>query len=71
MVGLGGHLWGPSGPTVHLDQGHLQGVAQEGVQSGFEHLQGWSLHTHSGQPVPVFDNPLRKMLFLILRCNST
>lgn len=71
MAELGGHLWGPSSPTVRLDQGHLQGVAQDSVQSGFEHLQGWSLRTRSGQPVPVFDHPPRKMLFLILRCNLT
>jgi len=27
--------------------------AQGPIQSGLEHLQGWDIHSFSGQPVPV------------------
>lgn len=48
-------------------QGQLEQVTQVCVQSGFEyiHLQGWSLHHLSGQPLPVFDHSQnKKVVFL-------
>jgi len=37
------------------EQEHLpeDQVAQRPMQSGFEHLQRWGIHSLSGQPVPV------------------
>lgn len=48
-------------------QGQLGQVTQVWVQPGFEniHLQGWSLHHLSGQPLPVFDHfQNKKVVFL-------
>lgn len=42
------------------DQGLLEQLAEEHVQSDSEHLQGWKLHNLSGKPVPVFDHPHSK-----------
>ena len=48
----------------NLKQGHLQQSAQGCVQAGFEHLQGWSLHSLSGQPVLSTQSPLRSKKFI-------
>jgi len=60
MVGVGRDLWGSSGPTPLLKQGHLQQTAQDLVQAGFEYLQRRRLHSPSGQPVPVLCHPQSK-----------
>lgn len=55
-------------------QGQLEQVTQVCVQSGFEyiHLQGWSLHHLSGQPLPVFDHSQnKKSCFLIFWWNNS
>ena len=49
-------------------QGHqplhliLDQAAQGPIQLGHEHLQGWSTHSHSGQPVPAPHHLLYKEL---------
>ena len=63
VVEVGRHLLSSSSPNALLKQGQLQQVAQDYVQSGFEYLQGWRLHSLSGQPVPVFDHPFGKKVF--------
>jgi len=55
----GGYLVQPS----LLNQGHLQLVAQDSVCMAFKHLQGWRLHSHSGQPVPVLGHPHSENVF--------
>jgi len=37
-------------------------VAQSPVQPGLEHLQGWGIHSFSGQPGPGPHHPHRKEL---------
>jgi len=49
-----------SGPTLLLKQGLLLLATQEGVQTAFEYLQGWRLHSLSGQLVPVVGHPYSK-----------
>ena len=44
-------------PDLVLDQ-----VAQGSIQPGLEHLQGWSIHSLSGQPVPAPHHSLCKEL---------
>ena len=39
-------------------------AAQGRIQPGLEHLQGWSIHNFSGQPVPVHHNPLSEEFLL-------
>jgi len=53
MVEVGRHLCGSSGPTPLPKQSHLDQVAQDLIQAGFEYLQRRRLHNLSGQPVPV------------------
>ena len=46
-------------PNPHHRHGHqppdllLDEAAQGSIQPGFEHLQGWGIHSLSGQPVPA------------------
>ena len=42
------HMQGHQLPHIILDQ-----AAQGPIQSGLEHLQGWSIQNLSGQPVPA------------------
>lgn len=51
-----------------LQQGQLQHVAQNCVQSGFKYCQR-DLHQLSGQPVPVFYSPGRKKTVFLLYLN--
>jgi len=44
------HRQGCQPPYLTLDQ-----AVQDPIQPGLEHLQGWGIHSHSGQPVPVAD----------------
>jgi len=53
MLGVGMDLWGSSRPTPLPKKGHLEQVAQDLVQAGFEYLQRRRIHNLSGQPVPV------------------
>ena len=46
-----------------LDQA-LDQIAQGLVQPGLEHLQGWGIHSPSGQPIPTSHHPLRSVLRL-------
>jgi len=39
MVGVGRDLWGSSSPMPLPKQGHLEQVAQDFMQMGFEYLQ--------------------------------
>ena len=34
-------------------------AAQGSIQPGLEHLQRWSIHSLSGQPLPVLHHPLK------------
>ena len=63
MVGIGRDLWRSSSPTPLLEQDHLEHVAQDRVQAGFEYLQRRRLHSLSGQPVPVLGHPQSKEVF--------
>ncbi|KAK4810494.1 hypothetical protein QYF61_004274, partial [Mycteria americana] len=58
MVEVGRDLWRSSGPTPLCQQGHLEPVAQDHVQTAFEHLQGGRLHNLPGQPVPAKQSQL-------------
>jgi len=60
MVGVGRDLCGSSSPTPLPKQGHVEQVAQDLVQVGFEYLQRRRLHNPSGQPVPVLCHPQTK-----------
>lgn len=58
------NIWGCKGASgdglLHLSssrQYHLKLVTQVLFQLGLEYLQGWRLHSLSGQPMPVFDFP--------------
>uniref|UniRef100_A0A8C3JEV6 Uncharacterized protein n=1 Tax=Calidris pygmaea TaxID=425635 RepID=A0A8C3JEV6_9CHAR len=51
--GVGRDLWSSSSPTPLPNQVHLEQVAQEHVQAGFECLQRRRLHHLSGQPVEL------------------
>jgi len=62
MVRVGRDLWGSSGPNALTKQGHLQQVAQDHAQAGFEYLQRRRIHNPSGQPVPVIHHPQSKVL---------
>jgi len=53
MIWVGRDLWRSSSSTSLPKQGHLDQVAQDLVQAGFEYLQRRRLHKPSGQPVPV------------------
>jgi len=44
-------------PIHLLKQGHLGTAAQDHAQMASEYLQGWPLHSHPGQPVPVPSHP--------------
>ena len=58
MAEVGRDLWRSSGPTPLLKQGHPEPVAQD-----HEYLQGWRLHNHLGQPVPVLGHPHSEKVF--------
>jgi len=47
MVGVGRDLCGSSSPTPLLKQGHLEQVAQDLIQAGFEYLQRRRIHNTS------------------------
>jgi len=51
------HRQGCQPPHLILDQ-----AAQGSIQPGFEHLQGWGIHSLSGQPVPAPHHSLCKKL---------
>ena len=60
MVGVGSDfLRSPS--QVHLEQ-----VAQDCIQVGFEYLQGRRLHSLSGKPVPVLILQVKKFFLILL-----
>jgi len=50
-VRVGRDLWKSFSPLPMPKQGHLEQVAQDLVQAGFEYLQR-RVHKPSGQPVP-------------------
>lgn len=51
-------IWRSSTSTPHAPQAQsTQSVAQDQVQWGFDYLHRWTLHNHSGQPLPVSDLP--------------
>lgn len=52
---FGGHL-----VQLPSQSGHLEQVVQDHVQMAFEHLQSWTLHKLSGQPMPLLSHPHRK-----------
>ena len=60
MAGVGRDLWRSPSPTPLSKQDHLEQVAQDCVQAGFEYLQRRRLHNPSGQPVPVLRHPQSK-----------
>jgi len=51
------HRQGRQPPRTVLDQ-----AAQDPIQPGLEHLQGWGIHNLSGQPVPAPHHSLGKEL---------
>jgi len=57
MVGVGRDLCRSSSTTTLPKHGHLDQVAQDLVQVGFEYVQKKRLHNTSGQPVPAFCHP--------------
>jgi len=54
MVWAGRDLKAHPFPIPCHGQGHLppHHVAQSPIQPGLEHLQGWGIHSFSGQPGP-------------------
>ena len=45
----------------HGQDGHLLDQVTHGpIQTGLEHLQGWSINNTPGQPVPVSHHPHRE-----------
>jgi len=50
MFGVGRDVCGSSSPTPLLKQGHLEQVAQDLVEGGFQYLQRRRTHNISGQP---------------------
>ena len=54
LVEVGRHLWRPSGPTPLLQQGHLELVTQNHVQTAFEYLQGWRIHCPESEEEGAF-----------------
>ena len=56
MVGVGRDLRGSSSPIPLPKQGHLEHVAQDLIQAGFEYFHR-GIHNPSGQPVPVLRHP--------------
>ena len=60
IVGVGRKLWGTPSPTPLPKQGHLEQVAQDLIQAGFEYLQRRRIPSLSGQPVPVLHHPQRE-----------
>lgn len=55
---------------TRIKQGQLQEFAQHHVQSDFEYIQEQRLHNLPEQPVPAFDHPHSKKLFLVSRLNK-
>ena len=60
------HRQGHQPPELVLDQ-----VAQGLVQPHLEHLQGWHIHSLSGQPVPVPHHSLCKELSSDIQCKAS
>ena len=56
-------LEGTSGDHPVPELGQLQQVVQYNAPSDFEYLQGWTLNSFSGQPVPVLSHPRGKEVF--------
>lgn len=46
-----------SSPTPLLKQGHPEQIAQDHVQTAFDYLQEWRLHSLRGQPAPLLSHP--------------
>lgn len=69
MVEVWRDLWGSSGPTPMLKQGHWEPFAQQCVQMAFEYLQRWRLQNASGQSALVLGTFRGKQCFLIFRGN--
>ena len=72
--GLEGTFKDPPVQPPCQGQGHLplDQVAQSPVQADLEHLQGWGIHSFSGQPMPVPPSPFLAMFpgrTLALRCS--
>lgn len=66
------HLWRSPGLSPCLEQGPWQQAAQGLAQLSFDYLQGWILHSISGQPVLVCDHPHSEhffFFFLIFKWN--
>jgi len=57
IAGVGRDLWESSSPLPLPRQGHLEQVAQDRIQAGFEYLQRRRLYILSGQPVPGLRHP--------------
>lgn len=51
MPEVGRHLWRLSNPTPLVKQTHLQQIAHDPMQSGF------NISKFGEKPVPVFDHP--------------
>ena len=51
------HRQGHQPPDLVLDQ-----AAQDPIQPGLEHLEGWGIHSLSGQPVPAPHHSLCEQL---------
>lgn len=62
IVEAGKDLWRFSPPPCS-EQGQLEQVAQDHIQSDGEYLQWWRLHKFSEQPVPVSNHPHNTQAF--------
>jgi len=71
--GLEGSFRGHLSQPPCSEQGYLllDQVTQSPVQPGLECFQGWGLHCHSGQPVPVFHHPHSKKFLPYIQSKST
>lgn len=49
--------------NLPLRQGHLEPLAQDHAQAGFDYLQGRSFHNLSEQPVPALGHPHSEKVF--------
>lgn len=57
MIEVGRDSWKSPQPPPLLKQGHLEPPAHDRVQTVFEDLQGFRLHSIPGHPVPVPIHP--------------
>lgn len=69
MAKVGRHLWRVFNPTPPVKQGHLEQLAQDTLQSGFEYFQDWRILSFSEQPIPVSDDYGAKV-FLVFKWHS-